>query len=122
MDFPDVPPEVLAKLRPMCLALPEATETQNQVGYEFKIRRRIFAYLFAVEDPDGRQIVMLVCRADPLEREGLLGIGHPYFPPRSGTDRVGIVIEDGTDWTEIEELVTESYRLNAPKNLASLVE
>ena len=105
----------------MCLALPEATEEATAIGSEFRIRRRIFAYLFAVEDPEGREITMLVCRADPAEREALLSAGHPFFPPSTGVDRLGVVLEGATDWTEIAELVTESYRLLAPKKLASLI-
>ena len=95
---------------------------QTDVGTEFKIRRRTFAYVFAVEDPSGRVFTMLSCRAEPEEREVLLAIGHPFFAPRAGIDRIGVVLDQDTDWTEFSELVTESYRLLAPKQLAALVE
>lgn len=122
MNFPDVPERVSSRVRSICLKLPEVVETTTDVGSEFTIRRRTLAYLFAVEDREGRQIPMLVCRADPQERAVLINIGHPYFAPRSGKDRIGIVLEGTTDWTEIAELLTESYRLLAPKKLASLIE
>ena len=52
----------------------------------------------------------------------LLTIGHPFFAPRTGGDRLGVVLEDATDWTELAELITESYRRLAPKKLTSLLE
>jgi len=123
VQYPDVPEDVLRRARSICLALPEAMELQTSAwpGSEFRVGRRAFVRVFAVTDPDGREISMLVCRADPDEREALLATGHPFFPARSGVDRVGVVLEATTDWTELAELVTESYRLLAPKKLASLV-
>ena len=34
-----------------------------------------------------------------------------------GRDRIGALLTDDTDWAEIAELVTESYRILAPKIL-----
>ena len=113
--------DVLARARAVCLALPEATEVTNDVGTEFKVRRRTFVYVFAIVDPNGREITMMACRADPDEREAVLASGHPFFAPR-GTDRLGVVLEDTTDWDELAELMTTSYLLVAPAKLAALVE
>ena len=94
---------------------------QTDVGTEFKIRRRTFAYVFAVEDPSGRVFTMLSCRAEPEEREVLLAIGHPFFAPRGHRpDRCRARPTHRLD--RVSELVTESYRLLAPKQLAALVE
>jgi predicted DNA-binding protein (MmcQ/YjbR family) len=120
--FPGVPASVLSKVRRICLALPETTEVTSPAGVDFRIRRRSFAHLFAIADRDGRTPTMVSLRADPDEREVLLAIGHPHFEVRSGVDRVGVVINADTDWAELAELVTESYRLLAPKKLAALVE
>jgi predicted DNA-binding protein (MmcQ/YjbR family) len=122
VEFPDVPGHVLDRVRRLCLALPEAHVTDDGMAYAFRVGRRIFAHLLTVEDPGGRRFDMLVCTADPEERDVLLGIGHPYFAPRSGKDRLGVILEDTTDWTEIAELVTESYRLVAPRRLAAQVD
>jgi hypothetical protein len=62
---------------------------------------------------------MLVLRADPGERDALLSIGHPFFAPRAGPGRIGVRLSDDTDWDEIRELVTESYRRLAPKKLTA---
>ena len=34
-----------------------------------------------------------------------------------GRDRIRVLLTDDTDWEEIRELVTESYRILAPKKL-----
>ena len=122
VEFPALPAAVLAQARAMCGRLPEVVEVQTDRGTEFKVRRRTFAYVFAIADPSGHVFAMLACRAEPEERAALVAMGHPYFAPRSGVDRIGVVLEDDTDWDEIAELVVESYRLLAPKKLAELVE
>ena len=47
---------------------------------------------------------MLVLRADPDEREVLLAVGRPFFTPRGGPDRIGVLLDADTDWAEIREL------------------
>lgn len=78
--------------------------------------------LVAWADSTGKPVPVLVLRADPDEREVLLATGHPFFPSRAGRDRIGVVLSDGTDWEEIRELVTESYRILAPKKLTALLD
>lgn len=78
--------------------------------------------LVAVKDSAGKPVTLLVLRADPDERELLLSIGHPFFASRAGRDRIGVVLTDDTDWEEIRELVTESYRVLAPKKLTALLD
>ena len=60
-------------------------------------------------------------RARRGERKALLSVGHPYFASRAGGDRVGVLLTDDTDWEELRELVTESYRILAPKKLSRLL-
>ena len=78
--------------------------------------------LVATEDPTGKPLARLVLRADPDDREALLSVGHPYFAARGGDDRIGVLLTDDTDWKEICELVTESYRVLAPKKLVELLD
>ena len=60
-------------------------------------------------------------RADPDEREALLFDGHPFFASRA-VIHIVVVLTDDTDWEEIRELVTESYRILAPKKLTALLD
>ena len=125
----EVPGNIVERVRTLCLALPEVavrvdyslTRTRSS-AQSFDIRRRSFCLLVAVEDPTGKPVSLLVMRSDLDEREALLSIGHPFFAPRSGRDRIGVLLTDDTDWEEIGELVTESYRVLAPKKLAALLD
>ena len=125
----EVPEDIVQRIRTLCLVLPEVTvrvdysrTRARSTAQSFDIRRRSFCLLVAVEDSAGQPVTLLVLRADPDEREVLLSIGHPFFPSRAGRDRVGVVLTDDTDWEEIRELVTESYRVLAPKKLTALLD
>jgi hypothetical protein len=113
---------MVTPVQKLCLGLPETTERVDKWAYNYEIRRRSFCILLAPEDPNGNPVPLLVLRADPDEREVLLAIGHPFFAPRSGRDRIGVLLSEQTDWEEIGELVTESYRILAPKKLSALLD
>ena len=125
----EVPEDIVERIRTLCLALPEVTvrvdgsrTRARSTAQSFDIRRRSFCLLVAWEDPTGKPVPLLVLRADPDEREALLSIGHPFFASRAGRDRIVVVLTDDTDWEEIRELVTESYRILAPKKLTALLD
>jgi hypothetical protein len=106
------------EVRRICARLPEVVEVESDIGARFKIRGRNVVEVF---EWDGSP-TMLVVWSDPDEREFLLAGGHPFFPLRQTDRRVGMVVDDATDWTEVAELVTESYRLTAPKKLVAQLE
>src|SRR5215469_12828943 len=125
----EVPPEIAGRIRTLCLALPEVTvrvdhslTRTRSTAQSFDIRRRSFCLLVAWEDPGGKPVPLLVLRAGPDEREALLSTGHPFFASRAGRDRIAVLLTDDTNWEEIRELVTDSYRLLAPKKLSALLD
>ena len=125
----EVPQGIFERVRTLCLALPEVTvrvdgslTRTRSTAHSFDIRRRSFCLLVARECPAGKPVPLLVLRADPDEREALLSIGRPFFASRAGRDRIGVLLTDDTDWEEIRELVTESYRNLAPKKLTALLD
>jgi predicted DNA-binding protein (MmcQ/YjbR family) len=125
----EVPEDILERIRTLCLALPEVTVRidyslvmERSTAHSFDIRRRSFCLLVAVADRTGKPVPLLVLRADRDERAALLSIGLPFFAPRAGRDRIGVLLTDDTDWDEIRELVTESYRMLAPKKLTALLD
>jgi hypothetical protein len=131
-DPGDVPPEILARLRPLCLALPETYEEPAWVGLRWRIRTRTFAHVLTV-DPDHQAVFARAAPADePVcvmtfrspgdEIGGLVSSGHPFFKASWGADVVGMVIDGEVDWSEVAELITESYRVLAPKKLAAMVD
>lgn len=125
----EIPEGVLERVSALCTALPEVTVRVDlplvrtrSTAYSFDIRGRSFCLLVAREGPHGRPVPVLVLRAHPEELDVLLSVGGPFFPPRAGRGRIGVRLTDSTDWEEIRELVTESYRVLAPKKLSALLE
>jgi hypothetical protein len=125
----EVPAGVFERVSTRCRALPEVTvrvdasrTSARSTAYSFDIRRRSFCLLVARRDQAGRPVPLLVLRSDPDERLALLSIGDPFFAPRGGRDRIGVLLTDETDWEEIRELVIDSYRTIAPKKLTALLE
>jgi YjbR len=124
-----IPEDIFERISALCLALPEVTvrvdaslTRARSTAHSFDIRRRSFCLVVAREGATGKPVPLLVLRADPDERDALLFIGHPFFAPRAGGDRIGVRLTDDTDWEEIGELVTESYRRLAPKKLTALLD
>jgi predicted DNA-binding protein (MmcQ/YjbR family) len=125
----ELPEDIVERVRTLCLALPEVTvrvdhslTNTRSTAHSFDIRRRSFCLLVAREGSTGRSVPFLVLRADPDEREALLSMGRPFFVPRAARDRIGVLLTGDTDWDEIRELVTESYRILAPKKLTALLD
>jgi hypothetical protein len=125
----EVPADIVERIRTLCLALPEVTvridDSQSparSTARSFDIRRRSFCLLVARGDSTGKPVPLVVLRANQDERRALLSIGHPYFASRAGRDRIVVVLTDDTDWEEIRELVTESYRVLAPKKLTAMLD
>ena len=48
--------------------------------------------------------------------------GLPFYKPPWSPTIVGMVLNADTDWTEVAELVTESYRFCAPQKLVRLLD
>jgi hypothetical protein len=124
----ELPEDLVERIRRLCLGLPEMTvrvdeslATTRSTAYSFDIRRRSFCLLVAREGSAGQPVPLLVLRADREERQALLSIGYPFFASRAGRDRIVVVLTDDTDWEEIRELVTGSYRILAPKKLTAPV-
>jgi hypothetical protein len=125
----EVPEDIVERIRTLCLALPEVTvrvdaslTRARSTAVSFDIRRRSFCLLVARENSSGKPVSLLVLRADRDEREALLSSGHPFFASRAARDRIVVVLTRDTDWEEIRELVTESYRILAPKKLTALLD
>ena len=125
----DVPAEFLDRLRVICAALPEAYEEPAWVGRRWRIRTRTFAHIVTVESGWPPAYVRAAGSSGPatvltFESSGdellaLTHCGHPFFKPPWRASVIGTFVDGDTDWSEIGELVTESYLLLAPKRLAA---
>jgi hypothetical protein len=112
----------LARLRKLCLALPEAHEVEAWGEPTFRVKNKLFA-MYAASDThhgDGREGVWIksahvtqdmLVRAEPKR----------YFvPPYVGKSGwVGAHIGRGADWEIVADLLRDAYRLTAPKKLVA---
>ena len=136
-EYADVPPRIVAKLRKICLGLPDAYEEEAWTGTRWLVRKRTFAHVLTVEgrsdsahtraahvdaDGSGGPTTLVTFRSAGEELALLRAAGHPYFYAGWGRDVVGMVLEASTDWEEVAELMTESYCVLAPKKLVALVD
>ena len=104
------------RLRTICLALPEATEIETWGDATFRVRGKIFAM---IRRDDGR--LSFWCKAPPgsqailVEADPARFFAPPYVGPKGW---VGMRIDDGPDWAEVEHLVRRSWGMTAPRKLA----
>jgi hypothetical protein len=105
-----------ARLRLICLALPEAREEPMKRGPSYRVGDKIFA----VERPRSEGLA-LWCKVPDATRELILSSNPARFfiPPYFGARGwIGVGLDEVADWREVEAFVHRSYRLIAPKRLA----
>jgi len=100
--------------------LPEATATGN-THLALTVRGKKFGYY--LDDHHGDGITGVAFKAPAGEQAALTG-SDPirfYVPAYVGSRGwVGLRLDlDDVDWTEVRELLTEAYRLQAPRRLAA---
>ncbi len=127
MDDPS--PELVDRVRSICGALPDSHEEAAWTGVRWRVRHKTFAHVLMVVDGkppsharaigDDGPVAVVTFHAPAAEVEAFAAMGHPYFYGGWGRDVVGIVLADDTDWDEVEELLTDSYRTLAPQRLVA---
>jgi hypothetical protein len=116
----------LAWARSVCLALPDAFEEDAWVGTRWKVRNNTFAHVLEIVEgyppafaaaarTDGPATV-LTFRSSGSELDAIL-TGTAFFGPLWNRGDVGVRLDLHRDWSELAELVVESYRLRAPRTL-----
>jgi hypothetical protein len=102
-------------VRRIALSLPETTEKSSYGTPGFRVKDRLFARIREEGD-----VLVLWC-ADEGEKSGLIEAEpHKFFttPHYDGYPLI-LVRFEAIDITELTELVTDSWRLRAPKRLVS---
>jgi hypothetical protein len=114
----NIPP----RLRSICLELPEAEEEVVGVSLEhakYTVRGKVFVRFHDSHHGDG--VVGIICKAPP-GMQSMLVESDPirFFVPSYSGHRgdIGMRLDAGqTDWEQVRDVVTESYRTSAPKAL-----
>lgn len=124
--------DVVRRLAEVALRLPEAYEEDAWTGVRWRIRKKTFAHVMVAQQGfessyrnitgDAEPRTILTFRATGDELLALANAGLPFYKPPWSPSIVGMVIDDDTDWAEVAELVTESYRFCAPQKLVRLLE
>lgn len=106
------------RLAEICLSLPEVTRRRNQHD-KFSVRGRTVAYY--LDDHHGDGILAVCVKAPPGMRDAFVAADPKRFlvPSYLGPKGWVSLRLDGrtVDWSEVATLVTDSYRLVAPKTL-----
>ena len=105
---------VLAKMREICLALPDTALTLPWGEPHFRVAGKIFA---GYGEKDGKVEIGF-----KLEKEHAARLVHtdPRFRPAPYVGKHGWVSMDAArirDWSEVKALIHESYELIAPKKV-----
>jgi hypothetical protein len=114
---PDVPAAWVRRIGGLLARFPECVEQDAWTGVAWRVGQATVAHVFGGED----QLFRIVFRAEPDEVMAFEHLGAPYFRASWGTNVVGLLLDDDTDWEELAELLTDSYCLQAPERLASQV-
>ena len=112
----------LARLRALCLALPEVTEKVSHGEPTWFVRRTFVMY--ADRHHDDR--VAFWCAAPAGVQEELVAAAPTRFfrPPYvGGRGWLGVYLDVAdVDWDEIGEIVLDAYRVIAPRKLTALLD
>ena len=125
-----VPKKWVDKLRLTCLDLPGATEESAWIGTRWMIAGKNFAHVLMVSGGRPTAYARAARRNGPVcvltFRSPHAGAERfsrsPFFRPPWFANIVGLLLDESSDWPDVAELVTESYRTLAPKKLVALLD
>ena len=115
-----MPNTPLGRLRTICLALPDAHEARAWGEPTFRVRGKIFAMHADASNHHGAGRPAVWVKAAPGNQELMIKAApHRFFrPPYVGPSGwIGIWLDGNVPWTVVRQLVTDAWRLTAPKRL-----
>ncbi|NJM31056.1 MAG: MmcQ/YjbR family DNA-binding protein [Rhizobiales bacterium] len=123
---PEIPTRILSRLRPICLALPDAREEVAWTGIRWRIRAKTFAHVLMIDGgwppayakaagTDGPACV-LTFRSTLAAIDSGAFREPPFFKPVWWPDIAGMTLGNRVDWDDVSKLVQASYRMLAPRN------
>lgn len=115
--------QALGRLKVLAEALPECTVEPFQQHAAFVVRKRTFAWFMVDHHGDG--MVVLSLKVPPGENQAMVEADPERFVlPAYVASRGWVSIRldiPRVDWDEVAELLTDSYRMYAPKTLVKLL-
>ncbi|WP_109508315.1 MmcQ/YjbR family DNA-binding protein [Nocardioides speluncae] len=124
--------DVVGRLRDLTLTLPDAYEEDAWTGVRWRVRKKTFGHVMVAQDgyeSSYREITglpgpetIMTFHASGDELLALTHAGLPFYKPPWSPTIIGLVLGEDTDWTEVAELLTESFRICAPQKLVRLLD
>ena len=109
----------LERLRGICLALPDTSERLSHGAPSFFVREKK-CFLMLLDDHHGDGRFAIWCAAPPGNQELLIAAnGDRFFRPPYVGHRgwLGVSLNVGIDWDELEGIVEDAFASVAPKSL-----
>ena len=113
----------LERLRRLCLSLPETNERESNGERGWFVRDRKLFVTFVDHHHDDR--VGFWCAASPGDQAALVSADPARFfvPPYVGhRGWLGVYLDVPVDSHQVAEIVTDAYRVVAPKRLAARID
>ncbi|NLG23383.1 MAG: MmcQ/YjbR family DNA-binding protein [Actinomycetales bacterium] len=114
-ERPEVPAALIRRLDEMFAELPETYREDAWVGERWRVGQATVAHVFGGEDQQFR----IVFRAPDSEVMTFANLGPSHFRAGWGRNVVGVIIDEDTDFEDLEEMLIESYCLQAPARLVA---
>jgi hypothetical protein len=110
----------LARVRELCLALPETTEKLAWGEPTFRVKKKLFAMYTDNHHNDGRIALWLNM---PEGAQEMLLASDPevfFYPPYVGhSGWIGVRLDRQLAWKTVAELIRDAWRKTAPARLAA---
>ena len=114
--------QALRHVRTACLALPQVTERLSHGAPSFFIRDRTAFVNAWIDGHHDHHFPHLWCAAEPGVQEALVaGTPATFFRPPYVGHRgwIGVRLDGGIGWEEVEDLCEDAYRAVAPQRLVT---
>jgi hypothetical protein len=113
-----MPASPLARLRKLCLALPDTTEVSAWGEPTFRVKNKIFAMYASANNHHGAGYHSVWLMSTPLNQSLMVRAKPRRFfkPPYVGPSGwVGVRLDGRVNWRDVAELVKDAYDLRAAK-------
>ena len=107
--------DALARIRKLCLALPETLEKEAWGAPTFRARNRMFAMFVENHHGDGRTAVWVKAPPDAQRAAVQDDPENLFVPPYMGPKGwIGVRLDRGISWKVVSAFLEQAHRWTAP--------